>query len=151
MSNHTFIGITTALVEKWGVEHGCEHHRYLISQCHQLYEELQVRNSFAFVEYLHILSSSSDFLIHSLSVSGLPDKSASPAIFFRNTTLLQLIVSPNSNRMQNILSSIASVCGLVSHSPGCSGIPRFLQNNLFLPRFLFFKRTLHILVGVSSV
>jgi hypothetical protein len=59
MSNHTFIGITTALVEKWGMEHGCEHHRYLISQCHQLYEELQVRNSFMFVEYLHIVASSS--------------------------------------------------------------------------------------------
>jgi hypothetical protein len=46
MSNHTFIGITTALVEKWGIEHGCEHHRYLIGQCSQLYEELQVRHSF---------------------------------------------------------------------------------------------------------
>jgi fatty acid amide hydrolase 2 len=41
MSNHTFVGIMTALVEKWGMEHGGEHHRYLISQCHQLYEELQ--------------------------------------------------------------------------------------------------------------
>ncbi|XP_023715933.1 fatty-acid amide hydrolase 2-A [Cryptotermes secundus] len=41
MSNHTFIGITTALIEKWGIEHGSEHHRYLIGQCSQLYEELQ--------------------------------------------------------------------------------------------------------------
>lgn len=71
MSNHTFVGITTALVEKWGMEHGCEHHRYLSSQCHQLYEELQVRNSFVFLEYLYIVSSSSDFLIHALPVSGL--------------------------------------------------------------------------------
>jgi hypothetical protein len=51
MSNHTFIGITTALVEKWGIEHGSEHHRYLIGQCSQLYEELQVRHSFVFIEY----------------------------------------------------------------------------------------------------
>jgi len=62
MSNHTFVGIMTALVEKWGMEHGGEHHRYLISQCHQLYEELQVRNSFMLVEYLHIVSSSSGLL-----------------------------------------------------------------------------------------
>jgi hypothetical protein len=74
MSRHTFIGITTAIVEKWGVEYGCEHHRYLVSQCHQLYEELQVRNSFVFLEYLYIVSSSNDFLIHSLPLSGLPDK-----------------------------------------------------------------------------
>jgi len=51
MSYHTLIGITTALVEKWGIKHGCEHHRYLIDQCSQLYEELQVRTKFVFVEY----------------------------------------------------------------------------------------------------
>jgi hypothetical protein len=72
MSNHTFVGITTALVEKWGIEHGCEHHRYLVNQCHQLYEELQVRNSFVFCVY--IVSSSSDFLLHFLPLPGLPDK-----------------------------------------------------------------------------
>jgi hypothetical protein len=55
MSNHTFIGITTALVEKWGIEYGCEHHRYLIGQCSQLYEELQVRPNFVFVKYIFYL------------------------------------------------------------------------------------------------
>jgi hypothetical protein len=55
MSSHTFIGIITALVEKWGIEHGCEHHRYLIEQCNHLYEELQVRPNFVFVKYVFCL------------------------------------------------------------------------------------------------
>ncbi|KAJ9597825.1 hypothetical protein L9F63_011320 [Diploptera punctata] len=41
MSNHTLIGILTALVETWGFKHGCEHHQYLLDQCTQLYGEIQ--------------------------------------------------------------------------------------------------------------
>ena len=114
MSNHTFIGITTALVEKWGIEHGCEHHRYLISQCHQLYEELQVRNNFVFVKYLHIGSSSSDLLTHLLPVSRLPDKL--PAQQFFLLTLLFTTKHVNFNFKKTIKDSFTKFIQDTKHT-----------------------------------
>ncbi|XP_068081794.1 fatty-acid amide hydrolase 2 [Anabrus simplex] len=40
-SNHTFIGLCTALTEMWGVKHGSEKHQYLVNMCSQLKLELQ--------------------------------------------------------------------------------------------------------------
>ncbi|PSN54917.1 Fatty-acid amide hydrolase 2 [Blattella germanica] len=41
LSKHTLIGIVTGLVENWGFEHGCEHHRYLVDQCTFLHNEIK--------------------------------------------------------------------------------------------------------------
>lgn len=43
-----------------------------------------------------------------------------------------------------------SVWYLVSHSPGCNGIPHILQNHL-VSQSLFFKQNLHLLLGILSV
>ncbi|XP_069696684.1 fatty-acid amide hydrolase 2-like isoform X2 [Periplaneta americana] len=41
MSNHTFSGLVTALIENWGMKYGSEEHSYLVDKCNQLHEELE--------------------------------------------------------------------------------------------------------------